>query len=93
MLFVLLIMLAGGFYISYTLNLLGPMVSMANAAANQGVELGKQKLREFLENSETARQALQMPAREQSGDVNLDTLDSRGKKQEKEGEAERLEDI
>ncbi|PKS06786.1 hypothetical protein jhhlp_006860 [Lomentospora prolificans] len=83
-LFLLLILIAGGTYIAYTLNLLGPMMQMANAAAGQGVELGKQRLREFLENSETARQALAMPARpgqqESSDAISLDTLDSRGKR-------------
>lgn len=92
-LFLLLIIIAGGTYIAYTLNLLGPMMQMANAAAGQGVELGKQRLRDFLENSETARQALSMPARpgqgqgqnllrdrESADDISLDTLDSRGKR-------------
>ena len=80
-LFLLIIIIAGGTYIAYTLNLLGPMLQMANAAANQGVELGKQRLREFLVNSDTARQALAMPAREDSADgISLDTLDSRGKR-------------
>ncbi|CAI4211850.1 unnamed protein product [Parascedosporium putredinis] len=91
-LFLLLIIIAGGTYIAYTLNLLGPMMQMANAAAGQGVELGKQRLRDFLENSETARQALSMPARpgqgegqnllrdrESADDISLDTLDSRGR--------------
>jgi protein SEY1 len=78
-LFLLLIMLAGGFYVAYTLNLLGPMIQMANAATNQGIEIGKQKLREFLENSETGRQAVGMPARNGDG-ISLDTLDNRGKK-------------
>jgi protein SEY1 len=78
-LFLLLIMLAGGLYVAYTLNLLGPMMQMANAATNQGVEIGKQKLREFLENSDTARQALAMPAKD-SDSISLDTLDSLGKK-------------
>lgn len=79
-LFLLLIVLAGGAYIAAALNLLGPMMQMANAAAGQGLDLGKQRLREFLENSETARQALQMPAREGTESVPMETLDSRGKR-------------
>jgi hypothetical protein len=62
------------------MNMLGPMMQMANAAATQGVDIGKQKLREFIENSDSARQALNMPSRTDSDAVSLDTLDSRGKK-------------
>ncbi|EFQ29968.1 root hair defective 3 GTP-binding protein [Colletotrichum graminicola] len=82
-LFIFLILLAGGTYVAYTLNMLGPMYQMANAAANQGVEIGKQKLREFIENSDTARQALAMPGRD-SDSISLDALDSRGKKKRAE---------
>jgi hypothetical protein len=81
-LFLLLILFAGGGYVAYNLNLLGPMLQMANAATSQGVEIGKAKLRDFLENNETARQALAMPARGDSDSVSLDSLDSRGKKRE-----------
>lgn len=80
LLFLLLIILAGGAYIAAALNLLGPMMQMANAAVGQGVELGKQRLREFLENSDTARQALQMPAREGVQSVRMETLDSQGRR-------------
>ncbi|KAI2632367.1 root hair defective 3 GTP-binding protein [Hypoxylon sp. NC1633] len=79
-LFVLLIIIAGGLYISYNLNLLGPMMQMSTAAWNQAVEIGKQRLREFLENNETARQAIGVSGRD-SDSISLDTLDSRGKKQ------------
>ncbi|ROT43573.1 SEY1 protein [Sodiomyces alkalinus F11] len=78
-LFIFLLLLAGGTYVAYTMNMLGPMMQMANAAANQGVDIGKQKLREFIENSDTARQALNMPQKERE-EVRMDTLDSRGKK-------------
>src|SRR4051812_22097920 len=54
-LFLLVIIMGGGLYVAYTLNLLGPMSQMANAAASQGVELGKAKLRDFIESNETAR--------------------------------------
>ncbi|TGJ86082.1 hypothetical protein E0Z10_g2711 [Xylaria hypoxylon] len=79
MLFLLLIIIAGGTYVAYNLNLLGPMMQMSTAAWNQAVEIGKQRLREFLENNETARQAIAMPSRD-SDSISLDTLDSRGKK-------------
>ncbi|GAB0138098.1 Protein sey1 [Epichloe bromicola] len=87
-LFVFLIMLAGGTYVAYTLNLLGPMMQMSNAAVNQGVDIAKQQLREFIANSETARQALNVPANppaygegEGEGEsIGMGRLDSRGKK-------------
>lgn len=80
MLFILLVLMGIGTYVAYTLNLLGPMMQMSSAAYGQGVEIGKQKLREFLENNETARQAINMPARRDTDSISLDTLDSRGKK-------------
>ena len=104
-LFLLLIVLAGATYIAYSLNLLGPMMQMSSAAWGQGVDIGKQKLREFLENNETARQAIGVPAavgggsghgagsggrRRQGSDVSLDSLDSRGKKK---GAADAGDDI
>ncbi|CAM1504166.1 Fc.00g017570.m01.CDS01 [Cosmosporella sp. VM-42] len=78
-LFIMIIMIAGATYVSYTLNLLGPMIQMGNAAVNQGVDIAKQQLREFIANSDTARQALSMPARD-SDNISMDTLDSQGKK-------------
>ncbi|KAI1109486.1 RHD3/Sey1 [Nemania sp. NC0429] len=78
-LFLLLIIIAGGTYVAYNLNLLGPMMQMSSAAWNQAIEIGKQKLREFLENNETARQAIALPPRD-SDSISLDTLDSRGRK-------------
>lgn len=73
---------------AYTLNLLGPMMQMGNAAATQGVEIAKQQLRDFIANSETARQALAVPARQDEG-ISMDNLDSRGKRQ---GEAAKDDD-
>ncbi|KAJ9165261.1 hypothetical protein NKR19_g650 [Coniochaeta hoffmannii] len=78
-LFLLLLILSGGTYVAYTLNLLGPMMQMANAATTQGVEIGKAKLREFLENNETARQAIAMPARAAES-IGMDNLDSTGRR-------------
>jgi len=57
------------------------MMQMANAASSQGVEIGKAKLRDFLENNEMARQALAVPAAARVGDaIGLDNLDSAGKR-------------
>jgi hypothetical protein len=82
MLFMLLLVMGGGTYVAYTLNLLGPMMQMANAASNQAVEIGKEKLRDFLENNQTMRQAIAMPPRQQGNGngIGMDRLDSRGRK-------------
>ncbi|EHK15872.1 uncharacterized protein TRIVIDRAFT_80219 [Trichoderma virens Gv29-8] len=89
LMFILLILISGGTYTAWYLNLLGPMMQMGNAAVNQGMDIAKQQLREFVANSDTARQALAMPARQDS-DISMDTLDSRGKKKT---ESESLDDI
>ncbi|TVY55667.1 Protein sey1 [Lachnellula cervina] len=86
--FIFLILLGVGAYVTYTLNLWGPMIRMANAASSQAVEIGKEKLRDFLENSETGRQAIGMKARENSDGISLNTLDSRGNRKEAEVEDE-----
>jgi hypothetical protein len=62
------------------------MMQMANAASNQAVEIGKEKLREFLEANETVRQAMAVPARQQSSGISMDRLDSRGKKAHEAGD-------
>ncbi|KAJ6783095.1 hypothetical protein PWT90_08621 [Aphanocladium album] len=80
-LFILLLLIAGGTYVAYTLNLLGPMMQMSNAAVNQGMDIAKQSLRDFIANSDMARQALAVPADQGKGEnISMDTLDSRGKK-------------
>ncbi|KAL9598165.1 MAG: hypothetical protein Q9219_004662 [cf. Caloplaca sp. 3 TL-2023] len=56
--FLFLIVLGIGAYVTYTLNLWGPMYQMANAASHQALEEGKKRLREFLEASDTGRQAM-----------------------------------
>jgi hypothetical protein len=86
----LILVAGGGTYVAYTLNLLGPMMQMANAASNQAIDIGKEKLRDFLESNETVRQAIAMPARQQSSGISMDRLDSRGKKAQ---EAEDDDDI
>ena len=77
--FVLLILLGVTAYVTYTLNLWGPMLRMANAASQQALEVGKERLREFLESSDTGRQAMAMSGRD--GDaIGLQPLDRHGKK-------------
>lgn len=80
MYFIFLILAAIGAYVTYTLNLWGPMLRMANAASQQAVEVGKERLREFLESSESGRQAMAMGGRIDSDSISLNTLDSRGKR-------------
>ena len=63
MYFIFLILLGAAAYVTYTLNLWGPMLRMTNAASAQGLEIFKEKLRDFLESSETGRQAIGMSAK------------------------------
>ena len=79
--FLLLILLGAGAYVTYTLNLWGPMMRMTNAASAQALEIGKEKLREFLQETETGRQAMAMSSSGQDGSAyKMDTLDGSGKK-------------
>ena len=80
----LIIMLAGT-YTAYTLNLLGPMMHMGNAAVTQGADIAKHRLREYIVNSDTARQALGVPADQGSENIRMDSLDRQGKKNSSEG--------
>ena len=56
--FFLLFLCAVGTYVTYQLNLWGPIVKMTEAASNQALDEGKKRLREFLESSDTGRQAM-----------------------------------
>ncbi|KAF2084764.1 protein SEY1 [Saccharata proteae CBS 121410] len=58
--FIFLILSAILAYITYTLNLWGPMLRMANAASAQAVDIGRERLRDFLETTDTGRQAMAM---------------------------------
>ncbi|KAH7112155.1 RHD3/Sey1 [Dendryphion nanum] len=94
--FVFLILLGVGAYVTYTLNLWGPMARMADAASRQALDIGKERLRDFLETSDTGRQAMAMSGRNsQRGhgqeDIGLDSLGADGKK--KRVEVEDLDDI
>lgn len=85
-------MLLAGLYVTYTLNMWGPILRMTNAASAQALEIGKEKLRDFLEQSETGRQAIGMSAEH---GINLDTLgaDGRKKAHAKVADDEDAEDI
>ncbi|RMZ83871.1 hypothetical protein DV737_g1488, partial [Chaetothyriales sp. CBS 132003] len=75
--FLFLLMLGAGAYITYQLNLWGPMINMASAASAQALEEGKKKLRDFLESTETGRQALAMP--DAGNSMEMRTVRSRAK--------------
>ncbi|KAK6330499.1 Dynamin-like GTPase that mediates homotypic ER fusion [Orbilia brochopaga] len=47
--FMMLIMAAVGAYVAHTLNLWGPIMSVGGATGRQALEVGKEKLREFLD--------------------------------------------
>lgn len=74
--FIFLILLGVGAYVTYTLNLWGPILKMTNAASQQALEEGKKRLREFLESSDTGRQAIAMSGRD---DIAMQNLNGRGK--------------
>lgn len=74
--FIFLIILGVGAYVTYTLNLWGPMYQMANAASAQALEEGKKRLREFLEESNAGRQAMAMSGQEE---IQMRKLNGNGK--------------
>jgi protein SEY1 len=91
--FIFLILLGVAAYVTYTLNLWGPMLRMTEAASHQALEIGKERLREFLESSDAGRQAMAMSGRGEGGDaIGLDSLSPTGKKRtevvEDEGEGD-----
>jgi hypothetical protein len=58
---------------------------MANAASAQALEVSKERLREFLESSESGRQAMAMSGNEPRRDnIRMDRLNGGGKKVEEE---------
>ncbi|KAF2710942.1 root hair defective 3 GTP-binding protein [Pleomassaria siparia CBS 279.74] len=97
--FIFLILLGVAAYVTYTLNLWGPILRMTNAASAQALEVGKERLREFLESSDAGRQAIAMSGQPGSGssrrrgdDVKMDRLNGDGKKKRVEDEDD-LDDI
>lgn len=60
--FLLLFVCAIGAYVTYQLNLWGPIMKMTEAASHQALDEGKRRLRDFLESSDTGRQAIAMSA-------------------------------
>jgi len=91
--FIFLILCGVAAYVTYTLNLWGPILRMVNAASSQAVEVGKERLREFLESSDAGRQAIAMKGGRDSDGISLNTLDSRGKRKPNGEEDEEDDDI
>lgn len=71
-----MILVGVGAYVTYTLNLWGPMLNMANAASQQALEEGKRRLRDFLEASDTGRQAIAMSGRD---DIRMEKMNGTGR--------------
>lgn len=68
------------------------MLRMANGAFDEALKVGKERLRDFLADSEVGRQAIAMGAAGgdggRDGDIKLRRLDSRGKARSEEEEEE-----
>jgi hypothetical protein len=76
-----------GLYVTYQMNLWGPIIQMTGAAWEQGIQVGKERLREFLMSGEMGRQAIAMEGRragnstgEEDEGIKLERLDGEGKK-------------
>lgn len=75
------------------------MARMANAASAQAVEVGKERLREFLESSDTGRQAMAMSSGSSSSQarrgegIRMDRLNGEGKKSAGAADEDDLDDI
>lgn len=90
--FFLLFVCAVGAYVTYQLNLWGPMLKMADAASKQALEEVKKRLREFLEASDTGRQAMAMSANATDAgsreEYEMNALNKGGRKVEEDDENE-----
>ena len=71
----MLILLGVAAYVTYNLNLWGPILQMTNAASAQAIQIAKEKLREFVQETDGGRPA----GSADSDSISLNTLDSRGK--------------
>jgi len=88
--FVFLILMGVGAYVTYTLNLWGPILRMTNAASSQGLDIFKEKLRDFLETTDTGRQAVGMSAK---GSYSMDSLNSNGTTKTRASTQDDVDDI
>lgn len=78
--FILIIICGVGAYVTYRLNLWGPMLKMGEAASRQALDEGKRRLREFLEESDSGRQAIAMSSGDGKGneEYEMDSLKKKG---------------
>jgi protein SEY1 len=67
LLLVLGLAVAVGLYVTYVLNLWAPIVRVAGAAWDTGLQVGKERLREFLVAGERGKEAVAMEARARGG--------------------------
>ena len=91
--FFLLFVCAVGAYVTYQLNLWGPILKMTEAASNQAMVEGKRRLREFLESSDTGRQAIAMSSSGGSSKSGEEHEMSRLNKQGKSSTGEDVDDL
>jgi hypothetical protein len=71
---------------------------MADAASRQALDIGKERLRDFLESSDTGRQAMAMSGqqgsrRRDADGISMDTLNGDGKKSKHDDDAMDIDDI
>ena len=71
--FAFLLVLGGAAYVTYSLNLATPLLRMADAASGQAVQVGKERLRAFLEAQEGTEVGTRRPVK-----VRMATLDKAG---------------
>ena len=76
-----LLILAALGYVIYTLNLAGPMLRVGNAMMTQGVEIAREKLREFVDAPGAGKGKVAVEAGE---DVGMVSLDRKGRKKTEE---------
>jgi protein SEY1 len=70
------------------------MARMANAASAQALEVGKERLREFLESTESGRQAMAMSGENSLREnIRMDRLNGDGKKKANAEDEMDLDDI
>ncbi|RPB18769.1 protein sey1 [Terfezia boudieri ATCC MYA-4762] len=70
--FMVVLILAALGYVIYTLNLVGPMLRVGNAMMTQGVEIAREKLREFVDAPDAGKGKVAVEAGEEVGMMSLD---------------------
>ncbi|ODH33142.1 protein SEY1 [Paracoccidioides brasiliensis] len=75
--FLLLFVCAVTAYVTYQLNLWGPIIKMTEAASQQALMEGKRRLREFLEASDTGLQAMAMSKGRNAEEYDMSNMKNR----------------